>query len=123
MHAGAFIAGRGAHVTAVLLDPGRAHPAGLAELRRTGERIHTSKKLFNVREGWQPGDDWLPERLLGERLPDGVSRGAGLPAQELRDMIRGYYEAREWDANGFVPLSKLHELDLLERSQNIDATR
>ncbi|SDE30684.1 yjeF C-terminal region, hydroxyethylthiazole kinase-related/yjeF N-terminal region [Blastococcus fimeti] len=36
--AGASLAGRGARVTAVLLDPGRAHPAGLAALRRAGGR-------------------------------------------------------------------------------------
>ncbi len=38
LFAGAFLAGRGARVTAVLLDPGRAHPAGLAALRRAGGR-------------------------------------------------------------------------------------
>src|SRR3954452_16008975 len=36
--AGAPLASRGARVTAVLLDPGRAHPAGLAALRRAGGR-------------------------------------------------------------------------------------
>ncbi len=39
LFAGAQLAGRGARVTAVLLDPGRAHPAGLAALRRAGGRI------------------------------------------------------------------------------------
>src|SRR5207253_3559069 len=33
------------------------------ELKRTGARIHTLKKLFNQREGWRPEDDWLPPRL------------------------------------------------------------
>jgi hydroxyethylthiazole kinase-like uncharacterized protein yjeF len=36
--AGAQLAARGARVTAVLLDAGRAHPAGLAALRRAGGR-------------------------------------------------------------------------------------
>ena len=49
-----------------------------AELRRVGERIHTLKKLFNIRERWQPEDDWLPERLLSEALPTGVAAGVGL---------------------------------------------
>ncbi|SDG06435.1 NAD(P)H-hydrate dehydratase [Klenkia brasiliensis] len=39
--AGATLAGRGAAVTALLLDPGRAHPAGLAALRRAGGRVVT----------------------------------------------------------------------------------
>ncbi|MGY1811833.1 NAD(P)H-hydrate dehydratase [Blastococcus sp. SYSU D00820] len=39
LFAGAFLARRGARVTAVLLDPGRAHAAGLAALRRAGGRV------------------------------------------------------------------------------------
>jgi len=38
LYAGAHLAGRGAQVTAVLLDPDRAHAAGLAALRRAGGR-------------------------------------------------------------------------------------
>lgn len=38
LFAGAHLAGRGARVTAVLLDPERAHPGGLAALRRAGGR-------------------------------------------------------------------------------------
>ncbi|MCO7220448.1 NAD(P)H-hydrate dehydratase [Klenkia sp. PcliD-1-E] len=39
--AGAALAGRGAAVTALLLDPDRAHPAGLDGLRRAGGRVVT----------------------------------------------------------------------------------
>ncbi len=39
LFAGAHLAGRGAQVTAVLLAPGRAHPPGLAALRRAGGRV------------------------------------------------------------------------------------
>jgi aldehyde:ferredoxin oxidoreductase len=82
------------------------------ELRRAGERIHTLKKLFNIRERWQPEDDWLPRRLLNERLSTGVTMGVGLSPDELRDMVRGYYQARQWDENGFVPARKLKELGI-----------
>jgi aldehyde:ferredoxin oxidoreductase len=82
------------------------------EMRRVGERIHTLKKLFNIREGWQPEHDWLPERLLCETLPTGVAQGVGLTSDELREMIRGYYKAREWDENGLVPEHKLRELGI-----------
>jgi len=82
------------------------------ELQQTGERIHTLKKLFNVREGWQPEDDWLPPRLLSEALPTGVVQGVGLTAAELGEMIQGYYQAREWNKNGFVPEKKLRELGI-----------
>jgi aldehyde:ferredoxin oxidoreductase len=83
-----------------------------AELRHAGERIHTLKKLFNIREGWRPDSDWLPERLLAENLPTGVARGVGLSPDELEEMIRGYYQAREWDQNGFVPERKLEQLEI-----------
>jgi aldehyde:ferredoxin oxidoreductase len=78
------------------------------ELRRAGERIHTLKKLFNIREGWQPEDDWLPERLLCEALPT----GGGLSRDELREMVGGYYEARQWDEHGFVPKRRIHDLGI-----------
>jgi aldehyde:ferredoxin oxidoreductase len=82
------------------------------ELRRVGERIHNLKKLFNIREGWKPTDDWLPERLLSEALPTGVARGIGLSADELREMIGGYYQARGWDPDGLIPHQKMKELGL-----------
>jgi aldehyde:ferredoxin oxidoreductase len=83
-----------------------------AEMRRAGERIHTLKKLFNIREGWRPDSDWLPERLLRENLPTGMARGVGLSPDELEEMIRGYYQAREWDENGFVPERKIEQLEI-----------
>ncbi len=39
-----------------------------AELRRTARRIVLAKRVYNIREGWRPADDWLPERLLTEPL-------------------------------------------------------
>lgn len=83
-----------------------------ADLRRTGERISTVKKLFNIGQGWRPGDDWLPPRLLNEALSDGVAQGARLTAEELRVMIRSYYQARGWDQNGYVPREQLQRLDI-----------
>jgi aldehyde:ferredoxin oxidoreductase len=83
-----------------------------AEVRRIGERINVMKKLFNQREGWRPEDDWLPPRLLHESLATGAARGAGLTPAELREMIRGYYDARGWDERGFVPAEKQKELNI-----------
>ena len=88
-----------------------------ADLRRAGERIHTAKKLFNVREGWRPADDWLPERLLCERVAASAGVAALTPV-ELREMIQGYYAARQWDENGFVPDWKLQELGIHAASEH-----
>jgi aldehyde:ferredoxin oxidoreductase len=89
-------------------------PCSSNELRRNGARIHTLKKLFNMREGWQTEDDWLPPRLLAEALPTGVGRGASLTAAELGEMIQSYYQARGWDNQGSVPQEKLRELGLAD---------
>jgi aldehyde:ferredoxin oxidoreductase len=95
-----------------------------AELRCAGERIHTLKKLFNIREGWQPGDDWLPERLFSESLTTGVAEGARVSRAELQEMIRGYYDARQWDDNGFVPESRLNALRIVsDAEESVDAQR
>src|SRR5262245_21354301 len=83
------------------------------ELRRVGERIHTLKKLFNIREGWRTEDDWLPPRLLADALPTGVGRGTSLTPAELNEMIQSYYQARGWDNRGFVLAENLRELGLI----------
>lgn len=82
------------------------------ELQAAGERIHTMKKLFNIRERWQLSDDWLPDRLLSEPLSSGVAEGTCLAPEELRGMIRGYYRARGWDDSGYVPGLKLDALGI-----------
>ncbi|HSS91589.1 MAG TPA: aldehyde ferredoxin oxidoreductase C-terminal domain-containing protein, partial [Streptosporangiaceae bacterium] len=71
-----------------------------AELRRTARRIVLAKRVFNIREGWQPGDDWLPERLLSEPLQLGSGRVATLTPERLRGMIDAYYAARGLDELG-----------------------
>jgi aldehyde:ferredoxin oxidoreductase len=71
-----------------------------AELRRTARRIVLAKRVFNIREGWQPGDDWLPERLLAEPLQLGSGRVAALTPERLRGMIDAYYAARGLDELG-----------------------
>src|SRR5215475_1097708 len=82
------------------------------ELRRVGERIQVSKRLFNEREGWRTEDDWLPPRLLVDALPTGVGRGTSLTPAELNEMIQSYYQARGWDNRGFVSAENLRELSL-----------
>jgi aldehyde:ferredoxin oxidoreductase len=84
------------------------------ELRAVGERIHTMKKLFNIRERWRTEDDWLPPRLLGEPLTAGSAAGARVTASELHEMRHAYYMARGWDEHGFVPSAKRAALGIAE---------
>jgi aldehyde:ferredoxin oxidoreductase len=73
------------------------------ELRATAQHIVLAKRAYNLREGWQPEDDWLPERFLSEELTVGSGRAAALTPATLRSMIDGYYAARGLDASGRPP--------------------
>jgi len=83
-----------------------------AELRQTARRIVLAKRVFNLREGWRPQDDWLPERLLSEPLPVASGRVATLTPERLRDMIDGYYAARGLDGEGRPDPASLADLQL-----------
>ena len=85
---------------AVLLSGVTGWDVSGAELRETARRIVMAKRVYNIREGWQPGDDWLPERLLNEPLTLPSGREARLTAGRLRAMIDSYYKARGLDSAG-----------------------
>ncbi len=70
------------------------------ELRQTARRIVLAKRVFNIREGWRPEDDWLPQRLLEQPVELGSGRVATLTPQRLRSMIDAYYAARGLDPQG-----------------------
>ena len=70
------------------------------ELRATARRIVLAKRVYNIREGWQPSDDWLPDRLLNEPVTLPSGRVATLTAGRLRAMIDAYYEKRGLDHEG-----------------------
>jgi aldehyde:ferredoxin oxidoreductase len=70
------------------------------ELHETARRIVMTKRVYNIREGWQPEDDWLPGRLLNEPLTLPSGRVATLTAGRLRAMIDAYYKSRGLDSAG-----------------------
>jgi aldehyde:ferredoxin oxidoreductase len=62
--------------------------------------------------------------LFSASLTTGVAEGARLSRAELREMIRGYYDARQWDEKGFVPESKLNALRIFgDAEEMVDAER
>jgi aldehyde:ferredoxin oxidoreductase len=83
---------------------------GEEELRSVAKRVVHLRKAFNIREGWKPSDDTLPERFLSEPLPSGPTRGARLPRRRLAEMIRGYNREREWSEDGYLPDSLAAEI-------------
>ena len=85
---------------------------GAAELRRTAQRIVLAKRVYNLREGWRPADDWLPGRLLAEPVRLASGREARLTPARLRAMIDGYYAARGLDQRGRPDEAQLTDLRL-----------
>ena len=83
-----------------------------SELKNTGERINNIKKCFNIREGWQASDDWLPPRLFKDPITDGVGKGTVITEEELKLMIVDYYQNRGWTAEGLITEDKLRALEL-----------
>jgi len=83
-----------------------------AELRQTARRIVLAKRVYNLREGWRPADDWLPDRLLTEPVTVGSGRVARLTPQRLRGMIDAYYTARGLDGQGRPAPADLADLHL-----------
>lgn len=85
-----------------------------AELRVVARRVVALRKAFNIREGWKPADDALPERFLRETLREGASAGAHMPRERLQAMIRSYNLARGWSEEGYLPEAALRDLGLDE---------
>jgi aldehyde:ferredoxin oxidoreductase len=71
------------------------------ELAETAERIIAAKKWYNIRQGWTPAEDTLPERFLSEALQGGASAGALLSREQLQELIAAYNTARGWSVEGF----------------------
>jgi aldehyde:ferredoxin oxidoreductase len=80
------------------------------KLLHIGERIISTERAFNVREGLTRQDDTLPRRMLEEPMPDGPARGQVV---DLEKMLDDYYQFRGWDqSTGFPTRNKLNELEL-----------
>ena len=85
------------------------------EMLMTGERIQTLRQLFNIREGINPKDSLLPQRL-SMPATNGPYKGVPVDFDLLR---RQYYEALGWDQKTGYPFeSRLEELGLLELIRN-----
>ena len=73
------------------------------EFLLASERLHTLKRIFNVRLGISAKDDVLPPRLGEYAKPDGRAAGQ-LP--DMKRLLPEYYELRGWDADG-IPTAEL----------------
>jgi aldehyde:ferredoxin oxidoreductase len=87
------------------------HATG-AELHQTARRIVTLKKLYNIRAGWTPAEDRLPDRFLDQALPDDPR--ARLTRDQLQEAIQAYNQARGWTDTGMPGDKLLDELGLCD---------
>jgi aldehyde:ferredoxin oxidoreductase len=67
------------------------------ELLAIGDHIWNLERLFNLRAGFTRADDTLPRRMLEEPVASGPSAGHVV---DLGPMLREYYLARNWGADG-----------------------
>ena len=79
------------------------------EMLKAGERAWNLKRAINNRLGLRRSNDKLPKPLL-EPLSDG---GAAGYVPDFDQMLKAYYEARNWDwETGFPTEAKLKQLGL-----------
>ena len=84
-----------------------------------GERAHTIKKAFNIREGWKRADDTLPYRWMHDPMTKGPSAGHVTTEEELEYMKDTYYDAKGWTREGLIPKSKLIQLGMPDVAEQI----
>jgi aldehyde:ferredoxin oxidoreductase len=80
------------------------------ELVTTANRIVSAKKLFNIRAGWTPQEDSLPDRFLQEPQQDNSE--ARLSPEQLQVAVRLYNELRGWNADGSIAPGSADKLGL-----------
>jgi aldehyde:ferredoxin oxidoreductase len=84
-----------------------------------GERAHTIKKAFNIREGWTREDDHLPWRWQHEPMKEGPSAGCVVTDEELEFLKDIYYKAKGWTKEGLIPKKKLVALGMEDVAEEI----
>jgi aldehyde:ferredoxin oxidoreductase len=88
------------------------------ELLKTGERIANIRQAFNIREGLNPLEFKVPDRVLGKPpLKEGPVAGVTIDEDT---MIKEYLTAMDWDLKTAKPSKKkLLELGLADVVQEL----
>ena len=82
------------------------------EIMKAGERGLNMARCFNLKHGFKPEDDRLPERMF-EKASGGPQEGSFIPKDEFQNGIKLYYEMNGWDRETGVPTEgTLLELNL-----------
>ncbi len=80
-------------------------------LELAAERIIAAKKLYNIRSGWLPEQDRLPDRFFDDSTGE---FGEKIDREKFAGAITSYNTQRGWQENGFLSDSLLEQLELAE---------
>jgi aldehyde:ferredoxin oxidoreductase len=80
--------------SAVMLSAVTGWDVSAGELRETARRVVAAKREFNLRAGWTPAEDTLPERFLATPLPNDPD--ASLSRERLDALVAEYHRQRGW---------------------------
>ncbi len=83
----------------------------LEELIQATERIINAERVFLTAAGFGRQEDSLPRRLTEEPMPAGPAKGL---VCRLEDMLKEYYQIRNWDEEGRPTQERLRELGLVK---------
>ena len=84
----------------------------IEELLKIGERATNMARIFNLREGFGPTDDMLPDRIFSP-LENGPLKGVGISKDDFILALRTLYTLKGWDLQTGIPSAeKLDELSL-----------
>lgn len=81
-------------------------------LETVGERAWNMTRLFNVREGFDRGDDSLPTRFTKPLKKGGPADGNALTEEGFTQMLDEYYQIRGWTDEGVPTERTLERLDI-----------
>ena len=84
------------------------------ELMTVGERIYTTERMFNIREGFSRKDDTLVERYFKEPTPIGfpMARNKNIDRKKFERMLNEYYALHGWSLEGEPTEQTLKKLEL-----------
>lgn len=81
------------------------------ELMKTGQRVLTMARVYNLREGFTVTDDWLPPRMFQPATSGPLT--SGVDPTKLKQAKRLFYAMMGWDPETGIPTSEtLGELDI-----------
>jgi aldehyde:ferredoxin oxidoreductase len=99
-------------IIADLLQTGLGKTVHPRDLDKSGERIWTLSRLFNISAGYDASNDVLPEKIMKQPLEKGPQNGKVLSQEDFERSKNIYYELRDWDPIGIPIKHKVKQLNL-----------